>query len=106
MSGKCQCLSQGTGTTRARLHNTGGGTCHLLPGKMVFSLVFLLGMPACSALSDPCGRVTVSAWDFALTGDSLFHLAKPISVDFLNLHIFYLLPSGHSSPFHCCHVKG
>ena len=28
---------------RVRLHNTGGGTHHLLLGKVVFSLVFLPG---------------------------------------------------------------
>ena len=29
--------------TRAGLHNAGGGTCHLLLEKVVYSLVFLLG---------------------------------------------------------------
>ena len=58
------------------------------------------GMPASSALSDACGRVTVY-W-----GLSVF--TGTISQFWLYLYsvfcIFYLLPSGCSSPFHCRHT--
>ena len=91
--------------TRARLHNAGGGTHHLLPGKLVFSLVFLLGcqlhqhslMLAVGLLSLP-GTLS-SPGTLCSTWLNLY------LVNFVSAN-FYLLPSGHSSPFHCCHVKG
>ena len=60
----------------------------------------LARMPASSALSDACGRVTVYRGLFVFTGTISQLWLYLYSV----FYILYLLPSGRSSPFCCRHV--
>ena len=78
--------------TRVGLHNTGGGTCHLLLGKVVFSLVFL---PRCQlpqhSLMLVVGSLSLQGNLCVLTGDSLFQFwlyLCHVSVNSVNLIFF------------------